>query len=234
MKVYTEKIIKDVQSLRLQGKTYREINQILGLSIPKSTLSYYCRNVDPGENYRKRIQADTAKRLAYVQELAVAKNRQIFESKLAGLRKNSQYAASLIREIPVAKIALAMLYLGEGAKWKSHRAPQLGSSDPRIIKIYLSLLETCYKVERKTIRCAVQHRADQDSTKLLNYWSKIMGIPKKQFYPSYIDKRTIGKPTKKTDYKGVCVVNCPGTHIQLELDIMADIISDAWGIGAVG
>lgn len=218
----------------MQGKTYREINQVLGLTIPKSTLSYLCKDVEPGDNYKERMQVDAATRLAHIRKLALAKNKQIFESKLEKLKANSQYASRLIHEKQIAKIALAMLYLGEGAKWKSHRAPQLGSSDPRIIRIYMNLIRDCYGVEDKTIRCRIQHRADQDSMKLLNYWSKITGIPKKQFYPNYIDKRTIGKPTKKTNYKGVCVINCPGTHIQLELDAIADIISDAWGIGAVG
>ncbi len=228
MRVYSREVIENVRALRRAGKTYREINQTLDLSIPKSTLSYLCRDVNPGEEYKERIQADTATRLTYIRELAVARNKQIFENKRAKLKADSQYVSKLIHEAPVAKIALAMLYLGEGAKWKSHRAPQLGSSDPRIIKIYMNLLKKCYGVEDSTIRCVVQHRADQDSAKLLNYWSKVTGIPKKQFYPNYIDKRTIGKPTKKTNYKGVCVVNCPGTHIQLELDIIADIISDAW------
>jgi hypothetical protein len=170
----------------------------------------------------------------FIRELAKKKNKQIFEDKLAEMRVNSRYVTELIDNNEVAKIALAMLYLGEGAKWRSRRGPQLGSSDPRIITIYVHLLEKCYGIKKEMIRCMVQHRADQNGEELLRYWAKVIGIPATQFYPSYFDKRSVGKPTKRSDYKGVCAISCPGTHIQLELDIIADIISDAWGISSVG
>lgn len=235
MRRYSKEAIEKVQTLRSQGLTYREINQSLGLAIPKSTLAYLCKNVDPGDDYRERVKQDTLQRLVFIRVLAVKKNKQIFEAKLSQMRTDSQYAGKLIGNKQVAKIALAMLYLGEGAKWKSRSGLLLGSSDARIIRIYLHLLEECYDIKKEIIRCTVQHRADQDGAKLLTYWSQVVGVPKTQFYPNYIDKRTIGKPTKKVGYKGVCAISCAGTNIQLELDVIADIISDTLGgISSVG
>ena len=232
--MYPEEVIEKVRLLRTQGLTYREINISLGLSIPKSSLSFMCKNVDPGDDYRERIQADTLNRLVFVRELAVRKNKQIFENKLAQFKTENQHAKTLIKEYSIAKIALAMLYLGEGGKWKGRRGLYLGSSDPRIMNIYINLLKECYGIKGRAMRGRIQHRADQDGQALLEYWSKVTKIPKEHFYPNYVDKRTEGRVTKKRDYKGVCVVTCPGTNIQLELDIIADIISSAWGISSVG
>ena len=56
------------------------------------------------------------------------------------------------------------------------------------------------------------------------FWHKITGISLKQFYPTYVDKRTKGKKTKKKGYKGVCAIHYFDTEIQLELELLADAI----------
>ena len=119
-----------------------------------------------------------------------------------------------------------MLYLGEGSKWKSHRGPQLGSSDPKIIRLYVSLLRDCYNISADQLKCRVQHRADQDPEELVKYWSCVSGVNPTRFYPSYADRRTIGHATLNKGYKGVCVITCAGTYIQLELAQIVDIIGE--------
>lgn len=126
-----------------------------------------------------------------------------------------------------------MLYLGEGAKLKSHRGLMLGSSDPRIIRLHIKLLAACYRIAREKLKCRISYRADQDLNTLQKYWSEITGIPLETFYKSKPDPRTIGKPTKCLDYKGVCVVMCSGTSIQLELDIITDIILESLSEGPI-
>lgn len=233
MKVYDDKLREQIRILRQQGLTYSEINKNLSKALPKSTLSHICRNIDPGDEYHKRIKEDTLLRLPYIQKLAVAKNRQIFDGKLMKISHQSQYASKLIKDVRVAKIALAMLYLGEGAKWKSRRGPMLGSSDPKTINTYINLLRECYSVQVKDLRGRIQHRADQDKAQLLTYWSNVTGITPTHFYPNYVDKRTVGKTTAKPTYRGVCAITCPGTYIQLELQIIADIINETWGCSSV-
>lgn len=117
-----------------------------------------------------------------------------------------------------------MLYLGEGSKWKSHRGLALGSSDPQIIKLYIGLLNRCYGLKLEQMKIRVSYRADQNIDLLQNYWSKITKIPKRNFYKTIPDPRTIGKPTKNKQYKGVCVIYCSGTDIQLELELIPKLI----------
>ena len=109
-----------------------------------------------------------------------------------------------------------MLYLGEGAK-SSRGSVCFGNSDPFIISLFLNLVRKCYKVDEKKFRCTVLCRADQSVGNLEKFWLKITKIPKSQFYKTRIDARTIGKPTKKLDYKGVCVINYFSADIFLDL-----------------
>ena len=122
------------------------------------------------------------------------------------------------------KTVLAMLYLGEGAKWKGHSGLLLGSSDSTIILLYISLLEKCYKIKPSRLKCRISYRADQDIRELEKYWSGVTGIPEENFYKTKPDPRTKGKKTKKNDYKGVCVITCAGSHIQLELEEIAKLL----------
>ena len=119
---------------------------------------------------------------------------------------------------------LAFLYLGEGSKWHSHKGLTLGSSSENIILLYIKLLNVCYKIDPKNLKCRVSYRADQNINKLERYWSRATSIPLKNFYKTIPDPRTIGKPTKKKSYKGVCVVMTGHTDIQLELEMIPEII----------
>lgn len=117
-----------------------------------------------------------------------------------------------------------MLCLGEASKYKASKSFSLGNSDPRIIYIFLSLLKKCFDFNIEKVRCTVQCRADQNIKDLEQYWIKETGVPKRLFYKTRIDPRTIGKPTKKKDYKGVLRVNYIDTRVQLELESLANLI----------
>lgn len=208
------------------GLTYKEINQKLGLKIPKSSLNHICKNIVLNEKQITRINLITKNNLAAGRQKALIANKLIFDKKLAQFRKDNHHLGEFMKDRRAKLIALAMLYLGEGGKWKSHRGLSLGSADSVIIKIYLNLLESCYGIPRDKMRCRIQYRADQNYEQIISYWSEITGINKQNFYPGYVDKRTIGKPTLKPDYRGVCVITCGGTAVQLELEQIVGIIDE--------
>lgn len=225
MQSYSVEVKHTVRKLRQAGHTYSEIQIIIGYKIPKSTLSYMCRDILLTNEQRARIESIMRQQLAEKRKKALIANRRIFDNKLLGYKKANSGLAEFIQDRQAKLIALSMLYLGEGTKWKSNRSLSLGSSDPQILNLYIDLLRECYEIPASALKCRVQHRADQNSNELVDFWSKSTGVPLKNFYPSYVDKRTVGKPTKKTDYKGVCVISGGGTAIQLELAQIADIIS---------
>ncbi len=216
-------LCEKVRKFRSGGKTYTEIRQALNLSMPKSTLSNWCQGVILPNWYTAKIRELNRKSFKKAQIMAwasVRRKRELF------LDKVWQEATKVIKKLNLEnlKIVLAMLYLGEGAKWKGHSGLLLGSSDPQVILLYISLLEKCYKIKPSQLKCRISYRADQNIRKLEKYWSDITGIPKENFYKTKPDPRTKGKKTKKNDYKGVCVITCAGSHIQLELEEIAKIL----------
>ena len=92
----------------------------------------------------------------------------------------------------------------------------MGNSDPLIIKTFLELLRKIYGLENKTIRCQLNLRADQNPNKEKLFWSKKLGVPMKCISSVYIDKRTLGSPTRP-GYHGVCSIRCGNVAIKRKL-----------------
>lgn len=119
----------------------------------------------------------------------------------------------------LSELALAFLYLGEGAKTNNRTA--LGSSDIRIARFFVHCLQNIYDVPPEKIKCYLHLRADQDLIKTRDYWSKGLGLPYSNFGKTSIDKRTVGKPTYP-HYKGVCLIVCGRVDIQRRLMYIAN------------
>src|SRR3989344_718757 len=113
----------------------------------------------------------------------------------------------IIKNKDVGKIALSMLYLGEGTKSLDRGSLRFGNSDSFIIGLFLNLMRKYYKVDEKKFRCTILCRADQNVVDLEKFWQEITKIPKSQFYKARIDARTIGKPSQKINYRGVCAID---------------------------
>lgn len=210
--------------MRKNGRTYREVRSVLGEQIPKSTLSYWLQDIPLTKSQQNRIDKMTSTNIRRAQAQARLVNQARRQEYLKSLVLRNDHLFPVMKEEGVAKIALAVLYLGEGAKWKSHRGPQLGSSDPDIVKIYIRLLSICYGVQKEELRARVCYRADQNIENLTRFWMRATGFSKKQFYKTKPDPRTHGKATLKKDYRGVCVISGGRTEMQLELDIIARML----------
>lgn len=207
--------------LRKEGKTYTEIRKITGaFNLSKSTLSYWCGGIPLTEELKRKIDSLRAEGSRRGRTKAIVTNRVRREVYLKSIENRISHLAKSLSGVDTKKLLLAMLYLGEGAKWRSHRSLQLGNANPEVIKLYLNLLENCYGVDRKKLSAMIFHRADQDLTKLIEFWSDTSGIPIKNFYWNKPDSRTIGKPTT-ANYYGVCAIFGPNTDIQLELEAIA-------------
>ncbi len=210
--------------LRKQGKTYSEIRREIKIS--KGTLSYWSKKItlSPSALVRLKKTQDTHLIQARAHGVVTLRKRQV--DFLNNLRETVSSNVLKTLNVETLKVALAFLHLGEGAKWKSHRGLQLGSSDPTILLLYTKLLAKCYGIDKSRFRCYICYRADQDLRALKKYWSAVLGISIDRFYESKPDPRTIGKTTKNKDYRGVCIVSCAGTTIQQELELIPSIILD--------
>ena len=221
-----------VKRLRHQGHTYGEIRKAVGKNIPKSTLSEWCRGVRLPDDYEQKIADLNLRNLSKALKVAMVANKLKRQRLLDELRSVNIPVAERIGDRDIAKIALAMLCLGEASKYGGGSSSfSLGSSDPRIVVLFLRLLKKCFDFNLEKVRCTVQCRADQDIDALQNYWLKVTGVPKRLFYKPLVDPRTKGKPTKKSNYRGVLKVDYFSTRVQLELESLADLVYNQVHLG---
>lgn len=215
---------EQAMALRRKGKTYTEIRNRLGVSIPKSTLSLWCCGVTMPGWYQEKVDKLNRENLSKALTIAHASNELKREKQVTELRAcNKETMTNITFNKDVYRALLAILYLGEGAK-RSSCGLMLGSTDPNIIKMYIAMLGICYDISIKELKCRISHRADQNLQALQEYWSTLTGIPMKNFYKSIPDPRTIGKPTERPDYKGVCVIYAGRVATRLELMMLSGLI----------
>ena len=209
--------------LRQQGLSYSEIQISLDFVIPKSTLSGWLRMVPLSEDIRKAHQLKNRIHLEKVRHIAVSVNKQKRDEYLRSIKDRNLYLLTLLNDPVKAKIALAMLYLGEGSKG-NNRMVVFGNSDPNVVRLFLRLLRFCYKIDDRKIRCTVQCRWDQNQSELITYWMSISNIPQTKFYKTQVDPRTKGKPTLRKDYKGVCLITYLSTDVFLDIMLSIEIL----------
>lgn len=226
---YYKEIIDKAKKLRRSGKTYSEISSALGMPIPKSTLSVWCHNEELPEWFHEKVEQLNAGSIRRAQQMARVVHQRNREARRSESARSATKALVHTDDVGVLKMLLAVLYAGEGSKLPGHYGLVLGSSDSDIIRLYITLLRKCFGITLEKLRCRISYRADQDIAALQTYWSHVTLIPLRNFYKTKFDPRTIGKPTKKPEYKGVCVISCPGTREQIELEILAKLIVDSLG-----
>ena len=147
--------------LRITGKTYSEINLLLEVKVPKSTLSLWFRELKLPRSSSKKLRTNQIVRIKEGRTRALKINEEKRRVYLSRLFERNRYLGDLIKNDSVAKLALVILYLGEGTKNPKRGLVTFGNSDPRIISLFLRLLRKCYKVDEAKFRCTVQCRADQ-------------------------------------------------------------------------
>ncbi|OGY84088.1 MAG: hypothetical protein A3F54_00870 [Candidatus Kerfeldbacteria bacterium RIFCSPHIGHO2_12_FULL_48_17] len=214
--------IKDsAKTFRKSGKSYTEIQKALG--VPKSTLAYWLKDVVLDEVASRRIQDRKQKSLVYARRKALESNQKSRAQYLKKLADRNAELPDLLKDASVAKLTLVMLYWTEGSKHEKG-ALTFGNSDPEMIRLFLQLLRQVYAINEAKFRCTLQCRADQDIVALQKFWQQITQIPMSQFYKAQVDKRTIGKKSRKQDYKGVCRINYFSAEIFHELRIIVDLL----------
>lgn len=224
MNRYSKKDIEKVVALRKTGKTYQEINDELGMKIPKSTFSSWFKELVLSPSSQRKLSMNISNKLAIARIKAVEANKTIRDNFRCSIKDINTPICKRISDPEVAKIALSMLCLGEASKSTSSSGFYLGNSDPRIVILFIKLLKCCFKTNDSKFRFTIQCRADQDTELLEEYWRKILGVEKGQFYKARIDPRTVGKPTQNNNYKGVLRVDYIDKKVQLELESLADLL----------
>ncbi len=219
MKRYPLEFRNKAISLRNKGMTYPEIVKRLGTGVPKGTLNYWLRNVPTDVTYKNRVKMLANEGLVRARTKAAILKKAQTSLRCEELTIENQNLFGKVSQDPIFyKIILVSLYWAEGGKKSRKGSLMFGNSDPELIKVFLATLRRCYKLDESKFRVTVQCRADSNIPRLETFWRKVTGINKALFYKAQIDPRTLGKPTTRMDYMGVCRIN------YFSADIFNDII----------
>ena len=163
------------------------------------------------------------------QHLAAEYHRQARRDRIQLERDKAEAFLNTLDDLhQVNHIAAAMLYLGEGAKSEGSFA--FANSNPQVIRCWMYLLRTSFKIDESKFHLQIMSRFDQDEDELGQYWTKITGVS--HIHKGHVDARTEGKPTLRTEYKGVCKVHYYDVSIRRYLDALAHgLMARAVGAG---
>lgn len=185
-------------NLRIKGFSIKEIAR--KLSIAQSTSSLWLRDINLGDKAKKRLRK--RKLLGYYRAALKWREKQDRENELyrgealeltKKIRKDSYYA----------KIYCALLYWCEGGKGY-RTGVKFVNSDPVLMKTFITLLRRSFLVREEKFRLLMHLHEYHNENKQKLYWSKVTGIPKRQFSKTYLKNHT--KKRLKDNYPGcVCL-----------------------------
>ena len=166
--------------LRKQGKSINQIVKEAGLT--KASVSVWVRDIVLTEEQKKKISENG-------RSVESIEKRRIKRLANENARRQTiiNHAKKDYKNISKKELKLIgiILYLGEGAK--THRGmARIANSDPEIIKIMMRFFREICHVPESKFRGHIHTFAHADILKTEKYWSKLTGIPQKQFFKTYI------------------------------------------------
>lgn len=117
-----------------------------------------------------------------------------------------------------------MLYWGEGVKATKHIVDFVNSNQ-KMALIFLNMLRKIYQIKESKLRILLYCYANQDTNKLIHYWSELLQIPRKQFIKPYVRQDYDPLKTNKMPHGLVHIRYCDKklfSQIMQEIDIIAD------------
>jgi len=181
-----QKNIKDkIWILRRSGKSYSEIQKILGIA-NKSTVSYWLRGLKLSPKEESALKTNL--RIAHKRGLFHAnKTRHLRVSKEN--KKWFTYGKRVFNTLDnnnkMLAILAAGLYWAEGTKViDQHRTPSLifSNSDPAMISIFMKFIRIILRVPEIKIRSGIHLYSSTEIDKARKFWSKITKLPSERFY----------------------------------------------------
>ena len=125
------------------------------------------------------MRKNNIKRRSFAEASAVSfKNKKLSFSENKKLSANQEYL----------KLTGLILYWGEGYKTAKSSGVDFANSDPDMIALFVKFLRVIYRVDENRFRVLLYCYENQNTQSLIKFWSKLTGIPKKQFSKPYVRK----------------------------------------------
>jgi len=209
-----EKDKKLVIALRKKGLSYTDIQK--KLSVPKSTLSSWCKDIpltisQKQQNAIKKLKGAEKGRAITAQRKKERKSKTINQIMKASIKEIGKLNK---REFFVAGTAL---YLGDGLK--GDKEVGFSNSNPKVIAFMMKWLRVYCKIIESDFRGQIWIHDNLDERKAKIFWSKLTEIPLNQFRKSYISiNKTSSKKVRKNIHEnGVFSVKVSNVNTQRKI-----------------
>lgn len=168
--------------LRKQGKTYREIEELLDIS--RSTLCDWFKDKEWSKHIKK---SNTEKHIKISTEHLLKMNegrRIMLEKKYKKVEEDAEKEFEIYKNNPLFMAGL-MLYAGEGDKLDKGII-RLANIDFKLHRVFLKFCEKFLKKDRNIIKISLLLYPDLDINTCIQKWSSELTIPKKNFYKTQV------------------------------------------------
>ena len=202
----------EARKLREQGKSIKEIEKLIG--IRRSSISVWVRDISLTAVQKRRLAGRG-------HSLEVTERRR--QSRLSNeTRLRTQFLHEGFRDIETVKeIDLLMLgiglYWGEGSK-TNRGSIELSNTDPRVIRIHVLFLTSVFKFPMSKIHAHVGLHSHLSIKKAERYWSKVSGIPLRQFQKTSMQRSKSGKGERDRLPFGTFTVGVYDTAARIRLE----------------
>jgi len=168
------------RTLRKEGKSINQIIQETGFS--KGSVSLWIRDIILTPKQKNRI-SERGRSVESIEKRRINRlvNAQMKRQAVMDKAKEDFTNISLEQ----LKLIGIILYLGEGAK-THHGMARLSNSDPMVIKMMTRFFREVCNVPDNKFRASIHTFQHANIEKTEKYWSKISGIPRRQFFKTYI------------------------------------------------
>lgn len=173
--------------LRKQGKTYREIEKLLGVS--RSTLCDWFKN-EEWSKHIKKSNTDKHIKISTEHLRKMNEGRQIIlDKKYKNIEEEAEKEFEIYKNDPLFMAGL-MLYAGEGDKL-TKGVIRLANTDFFIHKVFLNFTEKFIKIKRENIKISILLYPDLNIEKCKIKWSEELNVPINNFHkPQIIQGRS--------------------------------------------
>ena len=210
-----------VIQLRKLGLSYNQIK--LQVQVSKSTLSRWLKDLPLSKEQIDLLRGKNHQRIERYRE-SMKKRRET--------RLNQVYLESRKQLLPLSKKELLMaglfLYLGEGNK-SLKNSVSLNNTDPAVMKFYYYWLKKILKIPEGKIKVYMHLYGDMDIENELNYWSKLLKIPRSQFIRPYIKESLRSSIQQKGYGHGTCALVVHDTRLKERIILGLKSILDHYG-----
>lgn len=203
------------RELRRGGASFSQITK--ELTVPKSTLSGWLRDIKhPGNLYYKN-RADFLGQMRLLSAAAIRKKRKDKIDEISSRVQNEVKSWDFLRTKEAQKAALSLLYWAEGQKLPEVGSPvKFANTDPRLVLLFTTLLRSCYNIDPRKIKIHLFLHWYHNEVEVKRFWKDLLGLEDSQFRKTHWKKRSQTKKFRK-NFMGICFVIYHSVDLRQEI-----------------